>query len=400
MSVWEQRTSQLRRHMQMSSQEAINKEEPALINPHASIFRRKKQGDGVALEKCTEEQGGKGERPPAEGPEQPAPGANPGGGEDRRTPSPRAKRDKESWHQKSCHGNCEPGEQDGAGGSIEDRARMRQSQRRSRHRRARMEGKEPAGALGSRSASQEMGLEEASPTEGVQDGDRCGDAAAAEALIQGEPEASGEPVRLVPGEGILQFSQLLVLSPYRLTPLFLPHPSCRTNGVPAGDAELVGTAEEGSPPQAVPEAPRGKTGSLTEQDCSSLDTSEQALLEASRTVSRSEPDLSSITPNTEKATESTTIMIDVHDSAVVQSEDLSLFPEPLSWPSGTLWGWKAACTAFPIHIHQLGRLSLLLLVAPPSSIPVLQGNLNAMLMCHHPLGSFSLSHLLPTRPFA
>uniref|UniRef100_A0A663EEU4 Voltage-dependent R-type calcium channel subunit alpha n=1 Tax=Aquila chrysaetos chrysaetos TaxID=223781 RepID=A0A663EEU4_AQUCH len=241
MSVWEQRTSQLRRHMQMSSQEGINKEEPALINPHASIFRRKKQGDGVALDKCTEEQGGKGERPPAEGPEQPAPGANPGGGEDRRSPSPRAKRDKESWHQKSCHGNCEPGEQDGAGGSIEDRARMRQSQRRSRHRRARMEGKEPASALGSRSASQEMGLEEASPTEGAQDGDRCGDAAAAEALIQGEPEASGEPVRLVPGEGILQFSQLLVLSPYLLAPLFLPHPSCRTNGVPAGDAELVGT---------------------------------------------------------------------------------------------------------------------------------------------------------------
>uniref|UniRef100_A0A8C0F4U0 Voltage-dependent R-type calcium channel subunit alpha n=1 Tax=Bubo bubo TaxID=30461 RepID=A0A8C0F4U0_BUBBB len=286
MSVWEQRTSQLRRHMQMSSQEGINKDEPPLINPHASIFRRKKPGDGVALEKCAEEQGGKGERLPAEGPEQPASGTNPGGGEDRRSPSPRAKRDKELWHQKSCHGNCEPGEQDGAGGGIEDRARMRQSQRRSRHRRARMEGKEPAGALGSRSASQEMGLEEASTTEGTQDGDQRGDAAAVEALIQGETEASGEPIR--------------------------------TNGVPASDAELVGTAEEGSSPQAAPEPHRGKTGSLTEQDCSSPDTSEQALLEASRTVSRSEPDLSSITPNTEKATESTTIMIDVHDSAVVQ----------------------------------------------------------------------------------
>uniref|UniRef100_A0A8C4V9E3 Voltage-dependent R-type calcium channel subunit alpha n=1 Tax=Falco tinnunculus TaxID=100819 RepID=A0A8C4V9E3_FALTI len=250
MSVWEQRTSQLRRHMQMSSQEGINKDEPPLINPHASIFRRKKPGDGVALEK-------------SEGPEQ-------------RSPSPRAKRDKEPWHQKSCHGNCEPGEQDGAGGSIEDRARMRQSQRRSRHRRARMEGKEPAGALGSRSASQEMGLEEASPTEGMQDGDRRGDVAAAEALIQGEPEASGESIRLVPGEGILH-------------------------------------AQRGGP-----EPPQGKTGSLMEQDCSSLDTSEQALLEASHTVSRSEPDLSSITPNTEKATESTTIMIDVHDSTVVQ----------------------------------------------------------------------------------
>ncbi|KAK2543273.1 Cacna1e isoform B [Columba livia] len=281
MSVWEQRTSQLRRHMQMSSQEGINKDEPPLINPHASIFRRKKPGDGVTLEKCAEEQGSKGE-----GPEQPAPGANPGSGEDRRSPSPRAKRDKELWQQKSCHGNCELGEQDGAGGGIEDRARMRQSQRRSRHRRARMEGKEPASALGSRSASQEMGLEEASPTDGTQDGDLCGDTAAAEALIQGEPEASAEP--------------------------------SRTNGVPAGDAELVRTTKDGSTSQVPPEPPRGKIGSLTEQDCGSLDTSEQALLETSRTISRSEPDLSSITPNTEKATESTTIMIDVHDSTVVQ----------------------------------------------------------------------------------
>ncbi|KAF4799830.1 hypothetical protein TURU_050887 [Turdus rufiventris] len=280
MSVWEQRTSQLRRHMQMSSQEAINKDEPPLINPHASIFRRKRPGEGVTLEKCAEEQG-KGERPLAEGPEQPAPGANPGGGEDRT--SPRAKRDKDMWQQKSCHGNCEPGEQDGAGGSIEDRARMRQSQRRSRHRRARMEGKDTAGILGSRSASQEMGLEEASTAEGAQEGDRRGDVAAAEALIPGEPEASGE--------------------------------SIRTNGVPAGDADLMGTAKKGSPPHAAAELSQGK---MTEQDCSSPDTSEQALLEPSRTVSRSEPDLSSITPNTEKATESTAIMIDVHDSAVVQ----------------------------------------------------------------------------------
>nr|XP_038039114.1 LOW QUALITY PROTEIN: voltage-dependent R-type calcium channel subunit alpha-1E [Anas platyrhynchos] len=279
MSVWEQRTSQLRRHMQMSSQEGINKDEPPLINPHASIFRRKKPGDGVALEKCDEEQGGKGERPPAEGPEQPAPGSKAGGGEDRRSPSPRARRDKELWHQKACHGNCEPGEE-GAGGGIEERARMRQSQRRSRHRKARMEGKDPA--LGSRSGSQEMGLEEAGPTEGAQDGDRRGDAAAALDLIQGEPEASGEPAR--------------------------------TNGV---------LAEDGSPPAAAPEPPRGLEGSLGEQDCSSPDTSEQALLGgaalgASRTVSRSEPDLSSATANTEKATESTAIMIDVQESAVVQ----------------------------------------------------------------------------------
>ncbi|XP_071897669.1 voltage-dependent R-type calcium channel subunit alpha-1E isoform X7 [Anas platyrhynchos] len=279
MSVWEQRTSQLRRHMQMSSQEGINKDEPPLINPHASIFRRKKPGDGVALEKCDEEQGGKGERPPAEGPEQPAPGSKAGGGEDRRSPSPRARRDKELWHQKACHGNCEPGEE-GAGGGIEERARMRQSQRRSRHRKARMEGKDPT--LGSRSGSQEMGLEDAGPAEGAQDGDRRGDAAAALDLIQGEPEASGEPAR--------------------------------TNGV---------LAEDGSPPAAAPEPPRGLEGSLGEQDCSSPDTSEQALLGgaalgASRTVSRSEPDLSSATANTEKATESTAIMIDVQESAVVQ----------------------------------------------------------------------------------
>ncbi|POI30579.1 hypothetical protein CIB84_005671, partial [Bambusicola thoracicus] len=281
MSVWEQRTSQLRRHMQMSSQEGINKDEPPLINPHASIFRRKKPGDGVALEKCDEEQGGKGERPPAEGPEQPAPGTNPGGGEDRKSPSPRARRDKEMWQHKACHGNCEPGEE-GAGGGIEERARMRQSQRRSRHRKARMEGKEPTGALESHAGSQEMGLEEPCPAEGMQDGERRGDSAAALDLIQGELETSGDPTR--------------------------------TNGVPA---------EEGSLPASAPEPLRGMEGSLGEQDCSSPDTSEQALLGgaalgASRTVSHSEPDLSSVTANTEKATESTTIMIDVQDSTVVQ----------------------------------------------------------------------------------
>ncbi|OXB84277.1 UNVERIFIED_CONTAM: hypothetical protein H355_007160 [Colinus virginianus] len=279
MSVWEQRTSQLRRHMQMSSQEGINKDEPPLINPHASIFRRKKPGDGVTLEKCDEEQGSKGERPQAEGPEQPAPGTNPGGGEDRRSPSPHVRRDKEMWQHKACHGNCEPGEE-GAGGGIEERARMRQSQRRSRHRKARTEGKEVTGALESRAGSQDMGLEEPGPAEGTQDGERRGDAAAALDLIQGEPEASGDPTR--------------------------------TNG---------GPTEEGSLPASASEPPRGMEGSLGEQDCSSPDTSEQALLGgaalgASRTVSHSEPDLSSVTANTEKATESTTIMIDVQDSTL------------------------------------------------------------------------------------
>lgn len=87
-------------------------------------------------------------------------------------------------------------------------------------------------------------------------------------------------------------------------------------------------------------------GSLGEQDCSSPDTSEQALLGgaalgASRTVSHSEPDLSSVTANTEKATESTTIMIDVQDSTVVQSEDHSLFPEHTRG-SGSLLTWLSS----------------------------------------------------------
>ncbi|OXB61196.1 hypothetical protein ASZ78_007182 [Callipepla squamata] len=310
MSVWEQRTSQLRRHMQMSSQEGINKDEPPLINPHASIFRRKKPGDGVTLEKCAEEQGSKGERPQAEGPEQPAPGTNPGGGEDRRSPSPHVRRDKEMWQHKACHGNCEPGEE-GAGGGIEERARMRQSQRRSRHRKARTEGKEVTGALESRAGSQDMGLEEPGPAEGTQDGEWRGDAAAALDLIRGEPEASGDPTR--------------------------------TNG---------GPTEEGSLPVSASEPPRGMEGSLGEQDCSSPDTSEQALLGgaalgASRTVSHSEPDLSSVTANTEKATESTTIMIDVQDSTVVQSEDPSLFPER------TRWGAEGCSGGFS-HPHPWG----------------------------------------------
>uniref|UniRef100_A0A8C9G7V7 Voltage-dependent R-type calcium channel subunit alpha n=1 Tax=Pavo cristatus TaxID=9049 RepID=A0A8C9G7V7_PAVCR len=339
MSVWEQRTSQLRRHMQMSSQEGINKDEPPLINPHASIFRRKKPGDGVALEKCDEEQGGKGERPPAEGPEQPAPGTNPGGGEDRRSPSPRTRRDKEMWQHKVCHGNCEPGEE-GAGGGIEERARMRQSQRRSRHRKARMEGKEPTGALESRTGSQEMGLEEPCPGEGMQDGERRGDSATALDLIQGELEASGDPARWVPGGHFAILATPCIIAFHLFSLTFLSH---RTTGVPT---------EEGSLPASAPEPPRGMEGSLGEQDCSSPDTSEQALLGgaalgASRTVSHSEPDLSSVTANTEKATESTTIMIDVQDSTVVQSEDPSLFPEH------TQGGAERCSCGFP-HPHPWG----------------------------------------------
>ncbi|KYO24258.1 hypothetical protein Y1Q_0004297 [Alligator mississippiensis] len=290
MSVWEQRTSQLRRHMQMSSQEGINKDEPPLLNPHASIFRRKKPGENVASDKPEEEQGGKAEQPQVEGLEQPTTGTNVSASEDKRSPSPRAKRERDQWHQKSCHGNCDPTEQDGSGGGgsgFEDRARLRQSQRRSRHRRVRTEGKEPAGALESRSTSQDTGLEDANPAEGQQKRNEGGKE---ENLIQGEQ--AGEELK-------------------------------RTNGIPANEAEVPGATKDRSPPKVPHELNQGNNVSLTEQDCSSLDTSDQALLgglqmEMSRAISRSEPDLSSITANTEKATESTTIMIDVQDSTVVQ----------------------------------------------------------------------------------
>uniref|UniRef100_A0A7M4F8W1 Voltage-dependent R-type calcium channel subunit alpha n=1 Tax=Crocodylus porosus TaxID=8502 RepID=A0A7M4F8W1_CROPO len=287
MSVWEQRTSQLRRHMQMSSQEGINKDEPPLLNPHASIFRRKKPGENVASDKPEEEQGGKAEQPQVEGLEQQTTGTNLSASEDKRSPSPRAKRERDQWHQKSCHGNCDPTEQDGSGGGgsgIEDRARLRQSQRRSRHRRVRTEGKEPAGALESQSTSQDAGLEDANPAEGQEKRNEGGKE---ENLIQGE-QADEE-----------------------------------TNGIPASEAEVPGATKDRSPPKVPHELNQGNNVSLTEQDCSSLDTSDQALLgslqmEMSRAISRSEPDLSSITANTEKATESTTIMIDVQDSTVVQ----------------------------------------------------------------------------------
>uniref|UniRef100_A0A7M4F5E3 Voltage-dependent R-type calcium channel subunit alpha n=1 Tax=Crocodylus porosus TaxID=8502 RepID=A0A7M4F5E3_CROPO len=290
MSVWEQRTSQLRRHMQMSSQEGINKDEPPLLNPHASIFRRKKPGENVASDKPEEEQGGKAEQPQVEGLEQQTTGTNLSASEDKRSPSPRAKRERDQWHQKSCHGNCDPTEQDGSGGGgsgIEDRARLRQSQRRSRHRRVRTEGKEPAGALESQSTSQDAGLEDANPAEGQEKRNEGGKE---ENLIQGE-QADEE-----------------------------------TNGIPASEAEVPGATKDRSPPKVPHELNQGNNVSLTEQDCSSLDTSDQALLgslqmEMSRAISRSEPDLSSITANTEKATESTTIMIDLVSFSVSNKTD-------------------------------------------------------------------------------
>uniref|UniRef100_A0A7M4F516 Voltage-dependent R-type calcium channel subunit alpha n=1 Tax=Crocodylus porosus TaxID=8502 RepID=A0A7M4F516_CROPO len=218
MSVWEQRTSQLRRHMQMSSQEGINKDEPPLLNPHASIFRRKKPGENVASDKPEEEQGGKAEQPQVEGLEQQTTGTNLSASEDKRSPSPRAKRERDQWHQKSCHGNCDPTEQDGSGGGgsgIEDRARLRQSQRRSRHRRVRTEGKEPAGALESQSTSQDAGLEDANPAEGQEKRNEGGKE---ENLIQGEQ--ADEELKSVHAhvcvQGVFRYAHT-VISPYHFS---------------------------------------------------------------------------------------------------------------------------------------------------------------------------------------
>uniref|UniRef100_A0ACB8F2U2 Uncharacterized protein n=1 Tax=Sphaerodactylus townsendi TaxID=933632 RepID=A0ACB8F2U2_9SAUR len=292
MSVWEQRTSQLRRHMQNSSQEAINKEEPPLLNPHASIFRRRKLLENSGLEKNEGEQGSKADRTQGEDSEQPVVGSNPCPSirEDQRTPSPRAKREWEEWHHKSFHGNCGLADQEGGGSvAFEERARLRQSQRRSRHRRVRTEAKE------NRSTIQETCPEGVSPAEG------------------GEQKKNEEEKQALIEEGQVSVEELK-----------------STNEVPANDSEFAVSPQEPNPAESHEESFKGKDTSPTEQDGSSLDTSEQALLgdlpmDTCRTISRSEPDLSSITTNTEKATESTTIMIDVQDSAVVQSEDLSLF---------------------------------------------------------------------------
>ncbi|XP_015263244.1 PREDICTED: voltage-dependent R-type calcium channel subunit alpha-1E-like [Gekko japonicus] len=284
MSVWEQRTSQLRRHRQMSSQEAINKEEPPLLNPHASIFRRRKLLENSGLEKEEGEQGGKAERAQGEGSEQPQVlGSNPCPSirEDQRTPSPRAKREWEGWHHKSFHGNCGLADQEGGGSvAFEERARLRHSQRRSRHRRVRTEAKE------TRSASQETGPEEAIPAEG-------------------EQKKSEEEKQALMEEGPVAAEEEL------------------TSEAPANDTPLAVPPQEPNPVESNLESFKGKEASPAEQSGGSPDTSEQALLgdlpaDTCRTISRSEPDLSSITTNTEKVAESTTIMIDVQDSAVVQ----------------------------------------------------------------------------------
>ncbi|XP_044930236.1 voltage-dependent R-type calcium channel subunit alpha-1E isoform X4 [Mustela putorius furo] len=301
MSVWEQRTSQLRRHMQMSSQEALNKEEAPPMNPlnplnplsplnplnaHPSLYRRPRpiEGLGLGLEKCEEERISRG-------------GSLKGNGGDlssaldnQRSPLSLGKREP-PWLARPCHGHCDPTQQEAGGGetvvTFEDRARHRQSQRRSRHRRVRTEGKELSSTSRSRSASQERSLDEGVATDGEKDRESRGSHTGKEPTIQEEERS--QDLR-------------------------------RTNSlmVPRG-CGLAGALDEANTPlvQPEPELEMGKDMVLTEQEAEG--SSEQALLgdvqlDIGRAISQSEPDLSCTTANTDKAnTDSTSVTVAIPD---------------------------------------------------------------------------------------
>ncbi|XP_073072966.1 voltage-dependent R-type calcium channel subunit alpha-1E isoform X8 [Manis javanica] len=299
MSVWEQRTSQLRRHMQMSSQEALNKEEAPPMNPlnplnplsplnplnaHPSLYRRPRPieglGLGLGLERCEEERVSRG-------------GSlkGPGGNLDnQRSPLSLGKREP-PWLARPCHGNCDPTQPEVGGGetvvTFEDRARHRQSQRRSRHRRVRTEGKEPSSTSRSRSASQERSLDEGVPTEGEKDHEPRGSHGGKEPTIQEEERA----------QGLRRTNSLMV---------------------PRGSG-LAGALDEAHTPLVLPEPELevGKDAALMEQEPEG--SSEQALLgdvqlDMGRAISQSEPDLSCVTANTDKATtESTSVAVTIPD---------------------------------------------------------------------------------------
>uniref|UniRef100_A0A8C6E1X8 Voltage-dependent R-type calcium channel subunit alpha n=1 Tax=Moschus moschiferus TaxID=68415 RepID=A0A8C6E1X8_MOSMO len=298
MSVWEQRTSQLRRHMQMSSQEALNKEEAPPMNPlnplsplnplnaHPSLYRRPRAIEGLALglglEKCEEERASRGASLKGDR------GDLASSLDSQRSPLALGTREP-PWLARPCHGNCDPTQPEAGGGetvvTFEDRARHRQSQRRSRHRRVRTEGREPSSASGSRSASQERSLDEAVPSEGERDREPRAGHGGKEPMIQ---EERAQDLR-------------------RTNSLMVPRGSGLAGALDEADTPLV-------PPQ--PELEVGKDAALTEQEPEG--SSEQALLgdvqlDMGR-VSQSEPDLSCVTANTDKATtESTSVTVAIPD---------------------------------------------------------------------------------------
>ncbi|KAG8436805.1 hypothetical protein GDO86_007767 [Hymenochirus boettgeri] len=151
MSIWEKRTSQLRRHIQISSQEAIQNEELTALNPHSSIYRKTKGGDEQKADTMEENQDAKQGANPVEGPVE---------GEG----SPSQRNLREHWRQKSRHGNLENTEPNGS--TPEEAIRRRQSQRRSRHKKVRTEGREQCSYPNSTSASREGGLDKVSTEDG------------------------------------------------------------------------------------------------------------------------------------------------------------------------------------------------------------------------------------------
>uniref|UniRef100_A0A8C5KNE3 Voltage-dependent R-type calcium channel subunit alpha n=1 Tax=Jaculus jaculus TaxID=51337 RepID=A0A8C5KNE3_JACJA len=303
MSVWEQRTSQLRRHMQMSSQEALNKEEAPPMNPlnplnplsplnplnaHPSLYRRSRPIEGLALglglEKCEEERISRG------GSLKGDIGSLTSNLDNQRSPLSLGKREP-PWLARPCHGNCEPTQQEAGGGetvvTFEDRARHRQSQRRSRHRRVRTEGKESASASRSRSASQERSLDEGVSTEGEREHESRGSHASKEPTIHEEERA--QDLR-------------------RTNSLMVPKGSGLAGALDEAETPLV-------PPH--PELEEGNDMVLTEQEPEG--SGEQALLgdvqlDVGRGISQSEPDLSCMTANADKATtESTSVTVAIPD---------------------------------------------------------------------------------------
>nr|CAA48041.1 brain calcium channel BII-2 [Oryctolagus cuniculus]prf//2011160B Ca channel BII-2 [Oryctolagus cuniculus] len=294
MSVWEQRTSQLRRHMQMSSQEALNKEEAPPMNPlnplnplsplnplnaHPSLYRRPRPMEGLALglEKCEEEHVSRG-------------GSLKGALDCQRSPLSLGRREP-PWLARPCHGNCEPALQETAGGetvvTFEDRARHRQSQRRSRHRRVRTEAKESSSASRSRSVSQERSLDEGASTEGERDHEARGSHGGKEPTIHEEERA--QDLR-------------------RTDSLMVPKGSGLAGGLDEAGTPLVLSSPEGVGKEAAP----------TEQHADG--SGEPALLghvqlDVGRAISQSEPDLSCVTATTDKVTtESTDVTVAIPDA--------------------------------------------------------------------------------------
>ncbi|KAM6165936.1 voltage-dependent R-type calcium channel subunit alpha-1E isoform 2-T2 [Erethizon dorsatum] len=299
MSVWEQRTSQLRRHMQMSSQEALNKEEAPPMNPlnplnplsplnplnaHPSLYRRSRPIEslalGLGLEKCEEERISRGASLKGDG------GDLTSALDNQRSPLSLGKQEP-PWLARPCHGNCDLTQQEAGGGetvvTFEDRARHRQSQRRSRHRRVRTEGKESASASRSRSASQERSLDEGGGPDGEKDHEFRGSHGGKEPTIH--EEGRSQDLRRTNSLMVPRGSGLAGALDEPVTPLVLPQPELEVGK----DTVLVEQEPEGSSEQAL-------LGDMQ--------------LDVGRGISQSEPDLSCITVNTDKATtESTSVTV-------------------------------------------------------------------------------------------